>query len=83
MHVAHGCVAVRGAQAVNDSCATIEQVRAVSEVLVTSPLPLRADDITARFTSRGAWKKRIGPLLDMLVALGRASEKDGLYRARG
>jgi hypothetical protein len=39
------------------------------------------NDIAGHFTSRGAWKKRIEPLLTLLVALGRASEKEGLYRA--
>jgi len=60
----------------------IDQVRAVAEVLAASTTPLAVDDITACFTSRGAWKKRVEPLLDMLVALGRASEQDGRYRAR-
>jgi hypothetical protein len=58
----------------------IDQVRAVADALGT--IPLTVDDITARFTSRGPWKKRVAPLLEMLVALGRASEKDGRYRAR-
>ena len=61
----------------------IQQVRAVAEVLTASPTPLALDEITARFTSRGSWKKRVGPLLEMLVALGRASETDGRYRSAG
>jgi hypothetical protein len=60
----------------------LDQVRAVADVLTASPAPLAVDDITARFTSRGPWKKRVEPLLDMLVALGRASERGGRYRAR-
>ena len=31
------------------------------------------DEIAARFTSRGPWKKRLPALLDMLVAVGRAT----------
>jgi hypothetical protein len=60
----------------------IDQVRAVADALGASPAWLAVHDITARFSSRGPWKKRVGPLLEMLVALGRASEKDGRYRAR-
>jgi hypothetical protein len=60
----------------------LEQVRAVAEVLTTGAAPLTLDDITARFTSRGPWKKRVEPLLNMLVALGRVSERGGRYRAR-
>ena len=60
-----------------------DQVRAVAEVIAGSPASLSADDITARFISRGPWKKRVPPLLDILIALGRATEKDGRYRARG
>lgn len=34
-----------------------------------------------RFTARGPWKKRLPPLLDMLVVLGRATPMDnGRYR---
>ncbi len=60
----------------------LDQVRAVADVLATSSTPLAVEDITARFTSRGPWKKRVEPMLDMLVALGRASEKGGRYRGR-
>lgn len=56
---------------------TVEQVRAVSEVLATSVAPLSLDDIAARFTSRGPWKKRLPQLLDMLVAVGRAEQLPG------
>ena len=31
-----------------------------------------ADDIVARFTSKGPWKKRLPQLLEILVILGRA-----------
>ena len=56
---------------------TIEQVRAVADTLAGSAVPLSADDIAARFTSRGPWKKRLPQLLDMLVAVGRARTPDG------
>jgi hypothetical protein len=35
--------------------------------------------ITARFTSRGTWKKRVPQLLQILVALGRVRETDRGY----
>lgn len=40
---------------------------------------LSIDDIAARFSARGPWKKRLPQLLDMLVALGRARERAGRY----
>lgn len=61
----------------------LDQVRAVAEVIAASPTPLSADDITALFSSRGPWKKRVPPLLAILVALGRANERDGRFLARG
>ncbi len=57
----------------------VDQVRAVADVLAASAQPLSVDDIAAHFSSRGAWKKRLPPLLDMLVALGRAQERRGRY----
>ena len=57
----------------------IDQVRAVADLLAASPAPLSLDDIAARFSARGPWKKRLPPLLDMLVALGRARERAGRY----
>jgi hypothetical protein len=59
----------------------IAQVRAVADTLTSSAAPLSVDDITARFKARGPWKKRVPALLDMLVALGRAQERDGRFRA--
>ncbi len=56
---------------------TFEQVRAVADLLATSPVPLSLDEIAARFTARGPWKKRLPKLVEMLVALGRAQEQDG------
>ena len=61
---------------------TVEQVRAVADLLAASPAPLTLDDIGNRFTARGPWKKRLPQLLDMLVALGRAdAREDGTYAA--
>lgn len=60
---------------------TIAQVRAVADLLSSTPAALSLDDIAARFTARGAWKKRLPPLLEMLVALGRAKEQGGRYSA--
>lgn len=57
----------------------VDQVRAVADILAASSQPLSIDDIAARFTSRGSWKKRLPPLLEMLVALGRAREKGRRY----
>ncbi|HEX5755946.1 MAG TPA: hypothetical protein VFY12_06295, partial [Arenimonas sp.] len=59
----------------------VEQVRAVADALAASPTALTLDDIAARFTARGPWKKRLPQLLDMLVALGRAKEQGGRYAA--
>lgn len=61
----------------------VAQVRAVADVLSASVAPLSADDIAARFTGRGPWKKRLPQLLAMLVALGRVQESGTAYVARG
>jgi len=58
---------------------TVDQVRAIADLLAVSAAPLSLDDIAARFSARGPWKKRLPPLLDMLVALGRARERAGRY----
>ena len=60
---------------------TVDQVRAVAEVLATNHGSLSPDEIAARFTARGPWKKRLPKLLEMLVALGRAQETDGRFAA--
>ena len=57
----------------------VDQVRAVADALAASAAPLSLDDIAARFSARGPWKRRLPPLLDMLVALGRARECAGRY----
>ena len=61
---------------------TVDQVRAVADVLVASPVALSLDEIAARFTARGPWKKRLLKLVEMLVALGRAQEESGRFAAR-
>jgi len=49
------------------------QVAAVAAVLAQSATALALDDIAARFTGRGAWKKRLPQIVDnTLAALGRA-----------
>lgn len=58
---------------------TVDQVRAVADLLAASPTPLSLDEIGQRFTARGPWKKRLPQLLEMLVALGRAEAQDGRY----
>ena len=59
----------------------VEQVRAVADVLAASSAPMTEDEIAARFSARGPWKKRLPQLLAMLVTLGRAEElADGRYR---
>jgi hypothetical protein len=60
---------------------TVEQVRAVADLLSASPAPLSLEDIGNRFSARGPWKKRLPQLLDMLVALGRAQEQGGRWSA--
>ena len=59
----------------------VAQVRAVAEALAASAAPLSVDELAARFSARGPWKKRLPQLLDMLVALGRAQAKDDRYSA--
>ncbi|WP_347260393.1 DNA methyltransferase [Rudaea sp.] len=57
----------------------VDQVRAVADALAASAAPLSVDEIAARFSGRGPWKKRLPSLLDMLVALGRARVDQGRY----
>jgi len=49
-----------------------EQVAAVAAVLQSAATPLNEAEIATRFSGKGAWKKRLLPLLETLVALGRA-----------
>jgi hypothetical protein len=50
----------------------IEQVKAVIDVLAASKSPLDLDAIAANFTGKGAWKKRLPSILEMLVVVGKA-----------
>ncbi len=61
----------------------VAQVRAVAETLSSAPTALSLDDIAARFTARGPWKKRLPHVLEMLVAMGRAQTDGERYRAAG
>jgi hypothetical protein len=61
----------------------VAQVRAVAEVLAASRTPMTADDIAARFSARGPWKKRLPQLLAMVAALGRVEAlEDGRWRGK-
>ena len=53
-----------------------EQIKAVADVLATTPAALQLADIEARFTARGRWRDRLPTILDTLEALGRA-RRDG------
>ena len=50
------------------------QARAVADALVAARCPLTHDELAARFSGKGAWKKRLPPLLETLVAVGRARD---------
>lgn len=56
-----------------------EQLRGVAELLARSRKPIDEDAIAARFTGRGAWKKRLPLLIETLVTLGRARKVRGGY----
>lgn len=61
----------------------VAQVRAVAEVLADCGTPMTLDDIAARFTGRGPWKKRLPQLLAMVSALGRVEAmEDGRWRGK-
>ena len=49
-----------------------EQVRAVAQVLASSPVALSLTALEAHFKGRGPWKKGLPMLLQTLEALGRA-----------
>lgn len=60
---------------------TVDQVRAVADLLAASPIPISIDEIGECFTARGPWKRRLPKLVEMLVALGRAQEEGGRFTA--
>ena len=49
-----------------------EQIKAVADLLATSPTPLALAHLAARFTARGRWRERLPVILDTLAALGRS-----------
>jgi hypothetical protein len=59
-----------------------EQILAVNAVLTASPVPLPPEAIAAHFKARGAWKSRLGTLLETLVALGHVERRGAVYTAR-
>jgi len=54
-----------------------EQIKAVAELLSTSPQPLALSDLELRFQARGRWRDRLPVILDTLAALGRARQLSG------
>lgn len=57
-----------------------EQVAAIAQVFADAPSPLTVDQLAARFTGKGTWKKRLPQLLDTLAALGKArAVEDGRW----
>ena len=49
---------------------------AVARVLAEATTLLTQDDLAARFSGKGPWKKRLPEILAALVALGRARTLD-------
>ena len=58
-----------------------EQMRGVAGVLASSARPIAVEAVESAFTGRGAWRRRIPPILDALAAVGRAREVAGLWTA--
>ena len=57
-----------------------DQVRTVAQVLAEARQPMTADELAARFTGRGPWKKRLPQVLATLEAVGRLRKTDaGAY----
>ena len=57
-----------------------DQVRTVAQVLAEVKQPLTMDELAARFTGRGPWKKRLPQVLATLEAVGRLRKTDaGAY----
>ena len=48
-----------------------EQIKAVADVMATTPRPLSLEDLAACFSARGRWRDRLPTILDTLDALGR------------
>jgi hypothetical protein len=49
-----------------------EQIKAVAEVLASSPRPLTLAELEQRFAARGRWRERLPTIIETLEALGRA-----------
>ena len=60
-----------------------EQVAAVAAVLAGAPAPLSEAELAARFTGKGAWKKRLAQIVDTLEALGRVRRQGALLSSAG
>jgi hypothetical protein len=59
-----------------------DQVRTVAEALAQAKQPLTVDELAARFTGRGPWKKRLPQVLETLEAVGRLRRTEaGAYLA--
>jgi len=58
-----------------------EQVAAVIRVLAASPVPLSSTELAARFSGKGAWKKRLPQIVDTLEALGRVRRQGDVLTA--
>jgi hypothetical protein len=60
----------------------LEYVRAGAQVLTEVKQPLTVDELAARFTGRGPWKKRLPQVLETLEAVGRLRRTEaGAYLA--
>jgi hypothetical protein len=57
-----------------------EQMRAVAQLLQTSPGPLPLAALEASFKGKGPWKKGLPRILETLEALGRARQEGGGWR---
>ena len=58
-----------------------EQMRAVAQLLATSPVPLPLSAIEAGFKGKGPWRKGLPRILETLEALGRAQLTGQGWRA--
>jgi hypothetical protein len=59
-----------------------EQILAINAVLAASPIPLSPDAIAAHFKATSAAKRRLGTLLETLVALGQVERRATEFAAR-
>ena len=54
-----------------------ERIRLVARTLAAAQRPLSEEALAAHFSGKGAWKKGLAPLVETLVALGRARRVKG------